>query len=356
MLEVCTYRLPFKQPFRTAGDEFSHREGIVLIYKEGDIEAYGEIAPLPGFSDESIEQVIEVLKVNYDHLEESIGSGDGKQALSMLDQIHQFPSLSFGIDTLLHDLQAKRAGRPLGTFLFQHFPKTLKANATLSIQEPAQVVSRAKALVDQGYKTLKIKVGKNFNSEFKLLQDLRNQFPDIALRIDANQSWGKDEAIQNLKALDSLNIEYCEQPVHKDHFSDIAAVQEAVKIPLAADESLRNKKDAVELSELKAGRLFIIKPMLLGTLDTIFVTKRTADTHNIEVVVTTMLESAVGRAMTSILAAGLGNQKRAHGLATGSLLDKDISSDKWMDNPVVRFREKAGLGISLDKEGLKKLF
>lgn len=355
MLEVCTYRLPFKQPFRTAGEEFSHREGIVLIYKEGDIEAYGEIAPLPGFSDESIEQVIEVLKVNHKHLQ-SIRSGDGKQTLGMLDQIHRFPSLSFGLDTLLHDLEAKKANKPLGTFLFPDFPETVKANATLSIQEPAQAISKAKDLIDRGFTTLKIKAGRNFNTELKLLQDLRNQFPDLAIRIDANQGWTKDEAIQNLKALDSLNIEYCEQPVHKDHFSDMAAVHEAVKTPVAADESLRNKKGATKLSELKAGSLFIFKPMLLGTLDTIFVTKRTADTHNIEVVVTTMLESAVGRAMTSILAAGLGNQNRAHGLATGSLLSEDISSDEWMNNPVIRFPQKAGLGISLDMEGLKKLF
>ncbi len=356
MLGVYTYRLPFKQPFRTAGNEFSHREGIVLIYKEGDIEAYGDVAPLPGFSEESIEPIIEVLKVNHDHLQKCIGSGDGKQVLSMLDQIHRFPSLSFGIDTLLHDLEAKRTGKPLGTFLFPDFPKSITANATLPIQEPAQAISRAKMLIDQGFTTLKIKVGKNFNSELKLLQDLRNQFPEITLRIDANQNWTKEEAIQNLKALDSLSIEYCEQPVPKNQFSDMADVQRAVNIPIAADESLRNKKDATELSEIKAGRLFIFKPMLLGTFDTIFVTKRTADTHNIEVVVTTMLESAVGRAMTSILAAGLGNPKRAHGLATGSLLDKDISSDKWMDNPVIQFPEKAGLGISLDKEGLKKLF
>lgn len=356
MLEYYTYRLPFKHPFRTAGNEFSHREGIVLVYREDSIEAYGEIAPLPGFSQESLEQIREVLIINHEYLQQSIRSGEGKQTLNVLDQIHRFPSLSFGIDTLLHDLEAKKNNKPLGRFLFPDFPESVEANATLSIQEPAQVISKAKELMEQGFTTLKVKTGKNFNSELKLLQDLQNQFPDLSIRIDANQSWTKNEAIQNLRALDSLNIEYCEQPVHKDKFSDMAAVQKAVKTPIAADESLRNKKDAAELSELKAVSLFIVKPMLLGTFDTIFVTKRMADTHNIEVVITTMLESAVGRAMTSILAAGLGNQKRAHGLATGSLLDKDISSDEWMNNPVIRFPEKAGLGISLDIEGLKKLF
>ncbi|MEQ8525799.1 o-succinylbenzoate synthase [Gracilimonas sp.] len=356
MLDYYTYRLPFKQPFRSAVNTFSHREGIILVYTEGDIEAYGEIAPLPGFSDESLTQIKEVLKVNHAHLQQALQSVDGKQMLHVLEQIHQFPSLSFGLDTLVHDLEAKKAGKSLGDFLFPDFPDSVIANGTLSLQEPATVITKAKALVQQGFKTLKVKVGENFNSELKLLQDLRNQFPNITIRIDANQSWAKSEAIQNLKALDSLEIEYCEQPVPKEKITDLAAVKEAVNIPIAADESLRNKQDATELSELEATNLFIIKPMLLGTFDNIFVTKSTADTHNIEVVVTTVLESAIGRAMTSILAAGLGNQKRAHGLATGSLLQNDTSTDEWLNQPVITFPEKAGLGITVDKEGLKKLF
>lgn len=356
MLEYYTYRLPFRQTFRSAGNTFSHREGIILIYTEGEIEAYGEVAPLPGFSDESLEQVKEVLKVNHEHLQQALQSGEGKQLLHVLQQIHQFPSLSFGLDTLFHDLEAKKTGKSLGEFLFPDFPDSVTANGTLSIQEPATVITKTKELIRQGFMTLKVKVGENFNSELKLMQDLRNQFPDITFRIDANQSWTKSEAIQNLKALEWLEIEYCEQPVPKEKFTDLAAVKEAVNIPIAADESLRNKQDATELSELRASNLFIIKPMLLGTFDNIFVTKTIADTHNIEVVVTTMLESAVGRAMTSILAAGLRNEKRAHGLATGGLLQKDTSTDEWMNRPVITFPEKAGLGITLDKEGLKKLF
>ena len=134
MLEYYTYRLPFKQAFRSAGNEFSHREGIILMYSEAGIEAYGEIAPLPGFSDENLEQIKEVLKVNHEHLQKAIQSGEGKQLLHVLEQIHQFPSLSFGLDTLLHDLKAKKAGKSLGKFLFPNFPDSVTANGTLSIQ------------------------------------------------------------------------------------------------------------------------------------------------------------------------------------------------------------------------------
>lgn len=356
MLNAHKYQLPFKKPFRSAGKEFEFREGIILVFSDGNVQAYGEVAPLPGFSEESLEQVTEVLKMNADHLDESISSGDGFQTLKVLDQIHNFPSLSFGLDTLFHDLEAKRKGVSLGNHLFPDFPDSVKANATLPLDETAKTIVNAKSLTEEGFNTLKIKVGENFNAELKLLQDLRNQFPHVKIRIDANQAWTKEEAIQNLKALESLSIEYCEQPVSKENISELADVTKESSILIAADESVRNKKQAQKLSEKKAANLFVLKPMLFGSFDNIFVTKRTSDTHNIESIFTTALESVVGRAAIATLAAGLGKKFRAQGLATGTLLTKDVSNSDWLNKPEIRFPDKPGLGIELDLEGLKKVF
>ena len=357
MLHCYKYRLPFKSPFGSAGHTFTHREGLILVYRDGDIEAYGEVAPLPGFSSESLEQVMEVLKINHAFLQRSLEAGEGQSASQLLDQIHQFPSLSFGMDTLIHDLKAKKQGISLGDLLFDMFPPTVSANATLPLGETTEeTIAHAKQLTEKGFKTLKVKVGWDFNYEFKLLQEIRKQFPDITLRIDANQAWDKDVAIQNLNALTPLDMEYCEQPVSKKDPEDLVAVRNEVAIPIAADESVRNKEEAIKLSELKAADLFVVKPMLFGTFNNIFVTKQVSDTHNIEMVFTTALETAVGRTVIAVLAAGLGAEKRAHGLATGGLLQKDVSLDQWMNEAEVKFQNSPGLGIKLDLEGLKKLF
>jgi o-succinylbenzoate synthase len=355
MLNFYSYRLPFKTPFRSAGNSHSHREGIILVFKDGTTEAYGEVAPLPGFSTETLEQVTEVLKLNHKQLEEALEAGEVSALLQVIDQIHHFPSLSFGIDTLIHDLEAKKKGQSLGNYLFDNFPKSITANATLPLQETTKTIANAKSLIKEGFQTLKIKVGENFNAELNLIQDLRNQFPDIKIRIDANQAWTKPEAIQHLKALHSLNIEYCEQPVPKDQIEELTDVTNQADISIAADESIRNKEQAIKLSEQKAANLFILKPMLLGTFRNIFVTNGVSTTHNIESIYTTSLETAVGRTATAILAAGLGRQHRAQGIATGHLFQHDVSNSEWLNKPVIHFPQEPGLGIELSFEGLKKV-
>ncbi len=355
MLHYYTYHIPFSSPFKTAAGTFSHREGIILVFKTAHTEAYGEIAPLPGFSDETLEEVTQVLLTIHAYLQEALQAGTAKQLLNVLDQIHDFPSLSFGLDTLIHDLEAKKAQKPLGAFLFEQFPSTISSNATLSIQQPESMLEKAELLVNEGFTTLKVKVGADFEEEQKALETLRRHFSDVSIRIDANQSWSKEEAIQNLNALKSLNIEYCEQPVPKNETDALAEIASVSPVPIAADESIRNTEQAKKLIEEKAAHFFILKPMLLGSFKKNFVTKHLADTLYIESVFTTSLGMGVAQATTAILAAGLANPNRAQGLATGKLLSADICSDSWLNKPIIRFPETPGLGITLHKKGLKRI-
>ena len=68
--------------------------------------------------------------------------------------------------------------------------------------------------------------------------------------------------------------------------------------------------------------------MVVGSFKKNIETKRLADTHNNKVVVTSSLESGVGRYFTGLMAAGLGAPRTAHGLATGTLLSQDIFPEK----------------------------
>ncbi|MDZ7807110.1 MAG: enolase C-terminal domain-like protein [Gracilimonas sp.] len=187
------------------------------------------------------------------------------------------------------------------------------------------------------------------------LKQLREKYPELKIRLDANQAWLPDEAIKHLRSLEKFDIEYCEQPVLKYDIYGLKRVTDAVNIPIAADESFRNKRSARELSFVKAIDMVIIKPTLMGTYQDIFVTKEIVDTHVIEAVLTTALETAIGRSAIAALSAGLGNPKYAQGLATGSFLKKDLSSDSWLNSPIVEIPEAPGLGINVDLEGLEKL-
>lgn len=356
MLSIYTYHIPFKNVFKVTGREYSHRDGVILVYREKDLEAFGEIAPLSGFSSESLAHVLEILKLNRSYIESELQTGSKSNLLQVITQIHQIPSLNFGLDTLIHDLEAKRKGIPFYKYLWPDIKgKKVISNGTLSIQETKKTLEQAQFLVDEGFTTLKLKVGVNFRRELEILQKLRMEFPDLKIRIDANEAWSVSEAIQHLKELEPLQIEYCEQPVSGEKASDLKAVREAVKIPIAADEFLRNKTSLDELSKIGAADLAVIKPMLMGNFENIFVTNTHANTLNIKLVYTTLLESAVGRAATAAIAAGAGNDIWAHGLSTGNKLAADVSPENWLNKPEIAFPDEPGLGVSLNTDMLNEV-
>src|SRR5690554_1149207 len=213
MLKLYKYQLPFKQPFILSGQQFHNREGIILSYKEGDMLAFGEAAPLPGFSTETIEQVESVLNLNRDALDEALKNDTATELLYALDQVHNFPSLSFAIDTLIHDLESKKRNLSFSEYLFSgNNLQPVKANGIISISDEKSTLAQVQEFILNGFDVLKIKVGVDFKKEKRILEQIVKQFPKIKFRIDANQSWDVQGAISKLKELENLPIEYCEQP------------------------------------------------------------------------------------------------------------------------------------------------
>lgn len=352
MLRFFKYRLDFKSPFQVFGNELHFREGIILVYSDGNITAYGEAAPLPGFSAETLEQVQNVLEFNRDILHKSLQNNTAEQVIEVLDQLHDFPSISFGVDTLIHDLAAKKSGKSLAEYLFPGRKHSLTANATLPFGGKEEVLKQAEEIHEKGFHTLKIKVGRNFEEEADLLHEIRRIYPQMRLRIDANQAWDVEEAIHNLNSLESLIIEYCEQPLSRENIAGLRKVKKSTTIQIAADESVRNKNDAFQLLKSDAVDILILKPTLIGLYKNLFVTKRMADSHNIKVVFTTSLESAIARITTAVLGSGLGSPEFAHGVNTGNFFKKDIGTYNWADKNFIQFPDKPGIGITVDLKSL----
>ena len=355
MLKYFKYRIPFKKSFKTSAGEFNTRQGVVLAFKQDGIQAFGEVAPLPGFSAETFDQVSLVLKQNKKHLEQAFLNDEAKQIITVLDQIHQFPSLSFGLDTLWHDFQSKKENKSLAQYLFGSTNPSVKCNTTIGIQSNKAMVSHVQEKKDEGFDTFKLKVGVDFVKEKSALEFIRKTYPDIKLRIDANQAWDKKEAVKNLTSIEHLNIEYCEQPVSAADISELMWVKDRTEIKIAADESLGNKKLARELISQNSCDVIIIKPALLGLFENINVTKELADTHNMEVVFTTSLDGIIGRRTSAVLASGLGTKKFAHGLATGTLLnDKQVHTENIVNGSYL-IPGTRGIGNLIDLTFLEEI-
>lgn len=319
------YRLPFVRPLQTSKKTFEHREGLIIEYSTGNYFCYGEIAPLPGYSGETLDEVINTIDESQDVIESALNTVNSVDSLEGLYKKREWPtSLQFGLDSVAYQIQAYNEKSSLSDYLFTETMDKIPVNALGSLQAETFLKDVQKK-VAEGYRTIKFKVGVEFDTELKRLQSVRSEFPDLTIRLDANQAWSTETALRNFQELELLNIEYCEEPLKKATPENFELLSKHTEIPLALDECVSHVSYWPNL--LPFTSYLILKPMLLGSFTKNIETKRLANTHNNKAVFTTSLESGIGRTMTAILASGLGSPKTAHGLTTGNLLAQDLNSD-----------------------------
>lgn len=184
-----------------------------------------------------------------------------------------------------------------------------------------------------GVNTFKVKVGENLPEDIARLAKVRALRPESKLRVDVNGNWSVGEAITNLRAIyENVGaLEYVEQPC--------ATVEELrelkdklhVNIPIAGDEVLRKARDPLTVDLSDAVDILILKVQPLGG---IVRAHKLAEHHNLPVVVSSALESAVGINYGLILAASLPEVNFDCGLGTGSLLAANVAELPIIDGEI----------------------
>ncbi|PID97613.1 MAG: O-succinylbenzoate synthase [Actinobacteria bacterium] len=160
------------------------------------------------------------------------------------------------------------------------------------------------------------------------------------LRVDVNGAWDVDEAIQNIRDLNTAaqtigGLEYVEQPCVA--VDDLAAVRVAVDVPIAADESIRRSSDPLAVARAGAADIAVIKVAPLGGVDRAV---KIAQDTGLTVVVSSALETSVGLAQGVHAAAALPELPYACGLATSQLLASDITASPLLpEDGIIRLRE-----------------
>lgn len=326
-LDCYSYQLPFTQPLESSSGIYANREGFILEFSGPGVQCYGEAAPLPGFSSETLGDTQTKIENHIDDWSTLLNTDHPIQHL----QAHYLaegipPALQFGLDSLAYQSEAQKTNKSLAFFLFKDSFSTVAVNGLLSLIDSDNPISSVQKLISDGFRTIKCKVGTQWPYEQKVLTQIRNQFPDLRIRLDANRAWTLDEAVSNLSALRSVDIEYCEEPLRQPAPEQYRELSRRTPFPLALDESVNKNQDWESL--LPYCSVLIIKPMVIGGFTKLFAIRQQAQKYNCSLVFTSSLESSIGRTITAVLASGLGSKDYAHGLHTGPLLARDVASNQ----------------------------
>jgi O-succinylbenzoate synthase len=178
-----------------------------------------------------------------------------------------------------------------------------------------------------GVSTFKVKVGADVSEDLHRLDVVRTLRPDATIRLDVNGLWSVDDAEKFINSI--IDIEYVEQPCAT--IEELRELKRRVDVKIVGDEVLRKAKDPFAVDLSGAVDYLMLKVQPLGGIKR---AHQLAAHHNLPVVVSSALESAVGINYGLTLAASFEVMKFDCGLGTGSLLAKNVAELPIVDGKI----------------------
>ncbi|TLV16069.1 o-succinylbenzoate synthase [Klebsiella indica] len=297
-VQVYRWQLPMDAGVVLRERRLKTRDGVLLWLQEGGREGWGEISPLPGFSQETLDDAQSAL------LAWATAWRDGQDAAPPTP-----PSVAFGVSCALAELR-------------DELPHAADYRAApLCTGDPDELFSKLSRM--PGEKVAKVKVGL-----YEAVRDgmvvnlLLEAIPDLTLRLDANRAWTPLKAQQFARYVNPQyrsRIAFLEEPCKTR--DDSRAFARETGIAIAWDESLREAGFAfVPEPGLRA---VVIKPMLTGSLQKVRQQVAQAHALGLTAVISSSIESSFGLTQLARVAAWL-TPHTIPGLDTLSLMRSQL--------------------------------
>lgn len=376
-LHFYTYNSPFTSEFIQAkGSMGLSREGILIEWKHSTGSAWGECAPLPGFSSESLKDCKNLLVSHKEQLEEQLHllqahlpqkKSDSRlffdytYAQRATDLLYSciptnFPSIQFALSMMLYDWGSQRENRPLYYLVRDHayelapvysattqtssqmadsfsseknHDAQIPINALLPIASPEESLKLAQKAWSEGVTTIKMKVGTEHQENLNRVAIIQDNLPGMKFRLDPNGKWESESLKPYQKDYHRFAIEYIEQAVAPTTFTSFCLELTSEAPAMAADESSVDFSSFTSLLGQENISYFVLKPTLSGGIPEMIQRCVLALEKGQTCIFSSAFDGIIARYTLATLA-WMSNQLTgyhlAHGLDTGRWLIEDYLS------------------------------
>ncbi|WP_233970162.1 o-succinylbenzoate synthase [Pectobacterium versatile] len=307
MRQVTLYRysVPMEAGVVLRNQRLKTRDGLIVRLQDGERLGWGEIAPLPEFS---VETLAEAESAALEQLQSWVAG----QAFS--DDLP--PSVAFGLSCAQAELE-------------QRLPQAADyRKAPLCSGDPDELFEMLQAM--PGEKVAKIKVGLyEAVRDGMIVNVLLEALPDLKLRLDANRSWTRAKADGFARYVaPSLRsrIAFLEEPCKTREESREFARETGINI--AWDESVREADFRVEAEPGVSA--IVIKPTLVGSLARCQHLVQETHQAGLTAVISSSIESSLGLTQLARLAHWL-TPDTVPGLDTLDLMQAQVIQ-RWPDS------------------------
>jgi L-Ala-D/L-Glu epimerase len=219
---------------------------VVVEIRHSGVSGFGEAAPTDRYGESAASALA--------YVEEHASLLDD-DPFALEEVMERLPAREYAaraaIDVALHDLQGKLLGRPVWQLL--GLPRSGPPTSwTIWLGDPDDMARRAEAALGR-FRRLKLKLGAGDGLDVERVRAVAGIAGGIPLQVDVNEGWSPDEALDNLRQLAELGVEYCEQPIAADEVPDHPELRAESPVPIYLDENCHTLADVAACAPVAHG-------------------------------------------------------------------------------------------------------
>ena len=227
---------------------------LIVVHTDDGRYGLGEVSCTPQWSGEDhataahlIHKVVGPLLIGADPT-------DVNRLTAAIDKrLANNPFTKAGIEMALWDLLGKKAGLPVYALLGGKVRERVDTKYSISGLSPEKAADIAVWAVQQGFTSMKVKVGLDPVADVKRVKSVRAAVgASVRLGVDANGGWSVYDAVRCLREMEVCDIAFAEQPVPANQIEALAYLRSRSSVPILADESVNTPEDALQVLKLGA--------------------------------------------------------------------------------------------------------
>ena len=354
-LKLHPVSLPLIEPLQTSfGVEAEKVAVIVEVITSDGVTGWGEspVEIWPGYGAETVGTALHILPdfIFPKLLHKTIHKPTEVQDL--LKAIRGNPHTKAGVETAIWDAIAKMNKCGFADLLSVHLPgghsprPWAQVGVSIGIQDSLNDTFRIiQKRLDQGYERIKLKIKPGWDVSF--VRDVRENFPDIMLMVDANSAYTLADS-DHLKQMDEFRLMMIEQPLAYDDIYEHSLLQSHLSTPLCLDESIKNLSDLNLALEMSACEIINLKPARVGGPTMSLEIYKVCVERDVPLWIGGMLETGIGRAANVAFASLPGVSLPSDISATDRYFAEDITEPPFTLSEGARLAVPSGVGIGVE--------
>jgi o-succinylbenzoate synthase len=337
--------LPFRSPFATAHGVEAMKEATIVEFVDGHAHGWGECVALgsPDYTSEYADGAFEVL-------DRFLAPAWIREGPPGLDWLVGHPMAKASMEFAAVDLALRCSGDSLASSLGATRDR-VPAGVVVGLGDDTTTLRSVAERVDEGYRRVKLKI--NAHTDVALLRRLTGEFPAVAFAVDANGSLSSWVASGDprMHLLDSLGLQFIEQPLAPHDFDGHARLGAMLATPICLDESLTSLAEVQRGVAAGACRVVNLKPGRVGGLGETIRIHDWCSANDVGLWVGGMLETGIGRALNVAVAALDGFSLPGDLSASSRYFETDFAGPLELDaTGCLRVPTGPGIGVEVDRD------